>query len=658
MERVRRWFLLSLASLLTAAWMPPRKKRTTCSLSIASISPDGRTITVRPSAKARPGTWIASWELHWGDGTFTPGVGDVAPASHTYSVEGDIWIRIQVWDAQGGTAEATVPGRIVFSSSADDAASSGYLITPTIEAASCSFTHVNEAVTAASAGDVIGIPGGTCTWGLNEFINTPKRVSFSGVGAGTDTQCAVGGQTTYTCLTAGAANVDGLMFLVLQPAGGQRVAGITFDSGSATIPVDNGLLNIRGATPDFRFDHNKVYSRPIAGAIRFNHFVRGVVDHNEFIHSTVNAIGIYVFHGGWNSAYATAQSEGSTDGTCLGYESYSGACGDRAWADDTKLGSADFIFFEDNTFRGVDGAIYFMDGWKGTRYVVRYNEIYNTTFEIHGTDTAGRSRGGRALEFYRNNIYADGTSALSVPAVFAYRGGTGAVWQNVITTSGGGVINQICNFDHYRRLADNQCGYWYCADQTFTLTATHYNGSPAGTDWHVGQGGLGTVAANYFDFNPGSGLSYPAMDQCGRGKGDLLTGDETNGGVTPTGWPNQIRDPLYCFGNTKNGSVSNCESTDGNFIQLNRDYYRDSGVQTSSSSPFDGTTGVGFGTIANRPSTCTQYTAYFATDEGTWGSGTGKWYVCTATNTWNARYGADGANTTGLPYTYPHPLNT
>ena len=74
---------------------------------------------------------------------------------------------------------------------------------------------------------------------------------------------------------------------------------------------------------------------------------------------------------------------------------------------------------------------------------------------------------------------------------------------------------------------------------------------------------------------------------------------------------------------------------------------------------FDGTTGVGCGTLASRPVTCTIGVAYWATDQDcsivndnnvgvnptTPISGT--LYKCTAPNIWTAYY---------TPYTYPHPL--
>ncbi len=108
-----------------------------------------------------------------------------------------------------------------------------------------------------------------------------------------------------------------------------------------------------------------------------------------------------------------------------------------------------------------------------------------------------------------------------------------------------------------------------------------------------------------------------------------------------------ILDPVYQWLNTINGGLDEV----GNFgqlstnVALNRDVYR-------GTSSFNGTTGVGVGTLANRPVTCTPFVAYWATDQGFWNNKTpgvaaGQLYKCTATNTWTLWY---------VPYTYPNPL--
>jgi len=97
--------------------------------------------------------------------------------------------------------------------------------------------------------------------------------------------------------------------------------------------------------------------------------------------------------------------------------------------------------------------------------------------------------------------------------------------------------------------------------------------------------------------------------------------------------------------------------THGYSINENDEWYQDSAA-------FNGTVGIGCGTLASRPATCTTGVGYWATNQscsdltGLVGDSTqrtdgintylqGTLYKCTATNTWTPYY---------TPYNYPHPL--
>jgi hypothetical protein len=93
------------------------------------------------------------------------------------------------------------------------------------------------------------------------------------------------------------------------------------------------------------------------------------------------------------------------------------------------------------------------------------------------------------------------------------------------------------------------------------------------------------------------------------------------------------------------GTATDCTNQSKQIVQ-NQNYF----IYAAS---FNGTSGVGEGTLANRPATCTIGTGYWATDQGEWNSknsgNDGQLYQCTTANTWSLYY---------TPYTYPHLLQT
>lgn len=233
---------------------------------------------------------------------------------------------------------------------------------------------------------------------------------------------------------------------------------------------------------------------------------------------------------------------------------------------------------------------------------MRFNTATGGGIGAHSVQDGKRAC--RRWEIYNNTI---GYSGYFAPSYL--RGGTGVIFGNVIAS---GWSTPYLVFDN-RRTFDNQVPWSYC------------NGTAA-VDGNIIPSG-----------SPGNG--WPCRDQIGRGQ-------DTSLWTSANPYPAQIAAPAYFWSNLIGGTQAAVTVTNGSsaWIQANRDYY-------NQGASFDGTTGVGVGTLANRPTTCTTGVAYWATYEGEWNSlqaGTdGQLYKCTATNTWTLYY---------RPFPYPHPL--
>jgi hypothetical protein len=290
--------------------------------------------------------------------------------------------------------------------------------------------------------------------------------------------------------------------------------------------------------------------------------------------------------------------------------------------------------------------------------VERFNTINMISLSIpaiqtHPTGGGGRIRGCRAWEVYQNTINA-------APGAYLYSGfwissGTGVVWGNNIPSSSANGGTGYHNFVVLESMRRNNSTYGQTAAPSgWGYCGTSFNGT--GSNW---------------DANSNTSTGYHCMDQPGMGQGDLLSGGFSSDGSGPnnvtntaTGCassqpcasPREAVEPIYEWMDNYSPVPNNpsnllgINETDA-FVN-NADYYLWCNASSQSGcSSFNGTAGVGSGTLAARPATCTTGVAYWATDQGNWnqsGSGAqGQLYKCTAANTWTLFY---------TPYTYPHPL--
>jgi hypothetical protein len=490
-------------------------------------------------------------------------------------------------------------------------------------AASLSSADVQTALNLAEAGDTVALPAGSTGWSSGVSRTVPANVTIQGAG----TTATGGGDQTV--ITDNYASGQPLLNLGVSSTGVFRLTGITFQSGTGTTK-DNGTISISGPGT-VRIDHCRLIASSTANykMIAFWSGVFGVLDHCILDFTGTDAL--YFYNGRCGS------------GDWMG---------NLEWSLPTAFGSTNYFYIEDNIINGdVSSGTYssrIFDGFTAAKVVVRFNNVSQTVLgETHATGHAPDDRGLRSQEIYCNKV----TSSLARDPNYTaldMGNGTTLLWGNTWDQ----VYKNIYLFKQTRK---NNTTYGQTATPNgWGYSGTEFNGT--GSMWDGGTA-LGTDTT----------LGYPCLDQPGRGQGDLITGGFPNKVNSTTGtiyWPNQALEPIYIWNNT--GSIVSgwggyfISNDSGDRVVANRDYYLSvGGVQTSPTSPFNGTSGTGWGTLANRPTTCTAGVAYWATDQGTWNTSTsnpygeqqngadGVLYKATATDTWTLYY---------TPLTYPHPL--
>lgn len=501
----------------------------------------------------------------------------------------------------------------------------------TYTAATCNESDVNAVINGpthkAVSGDVIIVPAGSCNWSTGVTI-TGVGIDVTGQGTSNTGGGTVGAGTPTTTLNLTGT---GAFFIFTGLAYGQtaKVELMTMNGSGAANYATTATISFSGTCTtsgcaQIRVDNinwvTNTWDGPLAdGGFVVTDNVFGVIDHTTS--SWLNAAGL----GGAGSPLVDT-SQSAWQGV--------GGYGDNSFASADTFGTDKNLFIEDNYLnqdRAMDNDVGPAGGGiGGDRAVCRFNTTINLNgsglCSGHGT-TWNMARGQRSLEAYYNTINCSANTYCNVGLGLA--GGSGMFFSN--------------------KFVSTSSSYGFNA--AVALSILRFSGDPLGI-WGYCDG------THPYDQSPFTSTSE-CLDQPGTGAGLLM-----NTGASPSpvlvstgnpGWPNPALDPVYEAGDYPSvGGLNAGVQINTTHIVANSESYAEvsTAAQTSPTSPFNGTTGTGYGTLANRPTTCTTGVGYWAIDQGTWNtynSNEGELYICTAANTWTMSY---------EPYTYPHPLTT
>jgi len=571
----------------------------------------------------------------------------------------------------------------------------------TFTAASCSQSDVNAVINGpthnAVNGDTINIPAGTCTWTSGIAVRAGIGIAIIGAGQGVTTitdQLSSGSLFSMRPTFGNATSrISSMTLLPHLPRSG-------YDS-----PISVTGTCTSGGCPNLRMDHLTTPSGWAGTGISDDTFaivanMFGVADHNTVGGGAGGGNGvdfINVSHGSWQGVGAWGDNSWAspdTFGTAQSFYLENNTFVSGAFGTDTDTG-------------GPAGG--------GARLVCRFNTFNNITSagacSGHGTDTTGRARGVRQWEGYYNTGTCSSTTT-GCGSAWPGRSGVGMSFENSFTNVGGGFMKGLTDLDAQRRWRpdvpwgacsgtspwDENDGATYYSGTIASVSTTGNNnyvitdsGSSGMSQWgeggsspysfvdvtrsfgyEIAAGTSNSIETSFTGSNFGVNVPTPGdsyqikrstacMDQPARGAGALVreAGTGLNPVLASTGAPgsvNQALDPTYQAADSLPGTADHTISSDTASIVPNRDFFAESvhqAAQTSPTSPFNGTSGTGHGTLANRPTTCTLGVGYWATDQGNWNQsgsgGQGELFVCTAPNDWTLYY---------TPYTYPHPLIT
>ena len=463
-----------------------------------------------------------------------------------------------------------------------------------VAARSASLTDVTSAVNLAANGDTVTIPAGTAMW--TSMLTVTKNISIQGAGSSS---------TIITDNLTRTTGVDNLIKFSVSKDLPFGLRGVKITQGSETTASSPGIMAIFGGTSgttsppipgistQLRItDVNFNYTDASAVAIRVTNAI-GVIDNCTF--NVANQF-LTIFMPSWMG----------------------GDNGHGSWADDPTWGTSRFLYVEDCTVN-VSGTVRrSSDGDEGTRYVVRYCTMTNSSVASHGTEASGR--GTKQIEIY-NNTFNNVGAATQFPQS---RSGSVLMHDNILSGYSSGMSFQDYRFTDIKQYWGGVSGVnGYDVNATdgplggsLYASGTHTGGNNStvlidstkswssaqwatdgfayvidNTSRNINPSFMTSVTASHqINFSP-QGVSAPllpglffntgdhyeirkvlkALDQPGQGKGSLKSG--TN--YLPDVPPNTVTEPCYSWNNWT--SATHTTQLDFNnlipTVKLGRDYF-------------------------------------------------------------------------------------
>jgi hypothetical protein len=446
--------------------------------------------------------------------------------------------------------------------------------------------QVQTAVNSATDGAVISFEAGAYSWGNGIALSNTKGVTLKG--AGTDT-------TVVTVTGAPLIYMDSLSG---DNSRRYRITGFRFQNAPANLIL---WFYGPGTMSNLRIDNN-TFADFATGAIaiflgatntpgRFS----AVVDHNKF--------------------------SGANNFMSLKYL----GPGDPASWPSALRGTAQNVFVENNTYQFTNASDLgsgCVDVWAAGAMVFRYNDVTNCLVAAHGVSHGSTVN----FELYGNTLRRTSGSGSWVDGTreFHHQGsGEILAWNNTFVAAGT-LSSAALSITHYRSATPADAGYGTDLGRCDGSRPIDGNAAP--------------VSSNY---------GYPCWMQPGRAPAG---GSPVYGTLSPIyAWMNVAKATGSKVGISIDNPWGATAPSVDDHIKANRDYYDavSASAQTSPTSPFNGTSGMGFGTLANRPTTCTTNSAETGGGVGYWATDTQTLYRCATTNGWIPHY---------KPYAYPHPL--